>query len=130
METIVILSILVVVMYLLYISGLMTIKTMWRCIYAGSVRIWNQHGSARFSSCDGTMKNILRFRAARPYRFTFAPTLTQGKLRAEVLDAKKQLLLALDDRHPTGVVDAQRHARYYLVLHFENASGQYTLDWQ
>ena len=111
------------VMYRLYQSGLMVLNCKSALTYVGK----NRNLSASFTRCSGYTKRILRYSAAHTCRITLEQDVTRGVLQAEVYDARKKLLLTLDDTCRTGTFHAAPNARYTLVLRFHKADGSYEL---
>lgn len=114
--------------YLLYINGYMVINAKRAIMFVGSIR-GKDSCKARFSSCSGYMKRVIRFDESRSYNFVLVPELTEGELVVEILDSNKQNIMKLDayNRYANIVVDKKK--RYYLVFNFQSASGSYELDW-
>ena len=111
------------IMYRLYQSGLMVLNCKSALTYIGK----NRSLSASFTRCNGYTKRILRYTAARVCRVTLEQDLTAGCMQAEIYDARKNLLLTLDDTCRTGTFHAAPNARYTLVLRFHKADGSYEL---
>lgn len=121
---ILILFLLGAVFYVLYAEGLMAVNAKRAVLYVGTDR----GKKARFSSCTGYVKRVLRFREGREYRVAFACALTEGEVSLEILDRKRRPLLTLDRETPGGRILAERRKRYYLVVHYKSATGEYTIS--
>jgi hypothetical protein len=111
------------IMYRLYQSGLMILNCKSALTFVGK----NRGLSASFTGCSGYIKRVLRYPTARSCTFTLTQDLTAGCMQAEVYDARKNLLLTLDERRPSGAFLASANARYTLVFRFHKASGSYEL---
>ena len=117
------------VYWLLYSQGYLTLNMKSAITFVGSIK--GRDGcSARFTSCDGQMKRILRFPSDRTYLFTLDTNLTKGTLSVYLLDAKKEKLLALTPAVSTAAVKVEAGKKYILVFDFDNTSGSYNLKWQ
>ena len=112
------------VFYVLYAEGLMSINAKRAVLYVGTDR----GRKARFSSCSGYVKRVLRFKEGREYRVAFVCALTEGEVSLEILDRKRKPLLSLDRETPEGRILVERRKRYYLVVHYKSATGEYTIS--
>ena len=120
-----ILPLLAVIFYLLYINGYLVTSAKRAVLFVGSLR----GNKATFSSCTGYMRRIVRFRSSRTYRFLLDAELTKGEIVIELLDAARQQVVRLNSRSSSAAVSVEKGKRYYLVFHFQSASGKYTLSW-
>ena len=68
--------------------------------------------------------------ALYPIQFTFKGKISKGTVQAYVLGSNKIPELILDNDCPSGIVHAVKGQRYYLVIRFQNAAGEYTLSWK
>ncbi len=125
MKIIILFFIIAAAFYFLYSAGLMSIQSKRAVLFLGSV----SGKSARFSSCTGCIKRILRFRDSRSYRIFFNLELAGGDASAEILDSAKRTVLRLDSLVRSGSISVEKGKRYYLVLRFRSATGSYTLNW-
>ena len=121
----IILGIIGIAAYLLYISGFLTIQAKRAVLYVGSPR----GTKARFSSCSGYIRRIVRFKNSAAYRIVLDSELTAGDISAEFLDSAKQPVLRLNGRTRNGIINAEKRKRYYLVVCFRSATGSYALSW-
>jgi len=113
----------VLAMYLLYISGCGAISTKRAVMFIGSRR------GARFASCSGRIRRVLRFREAGVRTFVLDMELTGGDMHIELQDMDRQVILRLDGEKPSGQAEFKARARYYLAVYFESATGSYKIDW-
>lgn len=114
-----------IVVYVLYIRGILVVQSKRAVVYIGSLR----GNRARFSSCTGFTRRIIRFRDSRPYCVTFHSELTGGNVVLEILDSAKRTVLCLDGDTGSGTVQAEKGKRYYLVIRFQSATGNYDFCW-
>ena len=126
----IILVILGVLLYVLYDRGYLPVKSMSAIHFIGSMGAGTNKASAAFGSASGQIRRVLRFKESKPYEFTFKGKITKGSVQAYVLECNKIPDLVLDNDCPSGIVHAVKGQRYYLVIRFQNASGEYTLSWQ
>ena len=115
--------------YLLYINGILVLSNKRAAVFVGSIR-GKERCSARFCACSGQMRRVFRFEESMNYHFTFTNELSEGTLRVEVLDGKKNKLLVLDSDQSEGNIEVDKKKRYYLVFRFQSATGSYELAWK
>ena len=114
-----------VAFYLLYSNGYLAMASKRAVMYVGSKR----GKAAKFSSCSGYTKRIIKVQETKQYQFSFDCNLTAGTVLVEVLDASKKTILSLDETHRCAAVDMEKGKRYDLIVRFKAASGDYVLDW-
>ena len=114
-----------VAFYMLYSNGYLAMASKRAVMYVGSKR----GKAAKFSSCSGYTKRIIKVQETKQYRFSFDCNLTAGTILVEVLDASKKTILTLDKTHRCAAVDLEKGKRYDLIVRFKAASGDYVLDW-
>ena len=114
-----------VAFYLLYSNGYLAMASKRAVMYVGSKR----GKAAKFSSCSGYTKRIIKVQESKQYRFSLDCNLTAGTILVEVLDASKKPILSLDETHRCAAVDMEKGKRYNLIVRFKAASGDYVLDW-
>lgn len=112
-----------IVVCFLYRYGFMTIQMKRAVLYIGLPN------GARFSSCTGFAKRVLRLKSGKTYRITFEPALTDGDISAEIYDASKQTAVRLNSEISEGCIHAEKGKRYYLVIRFQSATGSYTFRY-
>ena len=93
--------------------------------FVGSLR----GNKAAFSSCNGYMKRIVRFKEDKSYSFVLEAELTKGEITVELLDSAKQPIMCLSSNNPRAALALEKNKRYYLVFRFSSATGKYTLSW-
>lgn len=119
-----------VLFYVLYDRGYMPVKSMSAIHFIGNMGAGTNKASAAFGSATGQIKRVLRFKESKPYEFTFKGKISKGTVQAYVLESNKIPKLVLDNECPAGTIYAVKGQRYYLVIRFQNASGEYTLSWK
>lgn len=124
--TILFLAALSVILYLQYRNGYIHVQSKRAVMYIGS--IGDRH--ATFTSCTGYTKRVVRFKESGKIRFTFLPELSAGSVTAEILDAKKQIVLRLSSAKANAEIPVEAKKMYYLVIRFQSATGSYQLDWE
>ena len=126
----IILVILGVLLYVLYDRGYLPVKSISAIHFIGNMSAGTNKASGAFGSASGQIRRVLRFKESKPYEFTFKGKITKGTVQAYVLESNKIPDLVLDNDCPSGIVHAVKDQRYYLVIRFQNASGEYTLSWK
>lgn len=124
LESIFIMATLVAVFYFLYINGYMIINAKRATLFFGK----NRGKYARFSSCSGFMKRVIRFKENREYEFHFETELEKGEVSIELWDNKQEKVLSMTNKGSQAVA-VERKKRYYLILRFESATGSYNIEW-
>lgn len=115
--------ILVGIFAFLYNQGYMVLKSTSAVAFIGSTR----GNSARFTSCSGYMKRIIRFRADGTYTFLLDAELSKGDMSVELLDSTKQKIMLLDCANRSAFITVEKKKKYYLVINFKSATGRYAL---
>ena len=121
----VLLAVMAVLFYILYINGYMVWNSKRALMYVGSA--WGRKAS--FTSCSGYTKRVIKFEEDKCYHFDLQLELTKGDATVEILDSKKQCLLRLGQNVVQGDIVVEKGKRYYMIVRFKAASGQYTVDW-
>ena len=85
---------------------------------------------AKFTSCNGYMKRIVKLKGESNYRFSLYCRLTSGNITVELLDRDKQSMIQLNEFISQGNLSVNRTGRYTLNLRFHSASGEYELNWR
>lgn len=118
-----------VLLYVLYDRGYLPVKSMSAIHFIGNMGTGTNKASATFGSATGQIRRVLRFKESKPYEFTFKGKISKGTVEACVLESNKIPELVLNDECPSGTIHAVKGQRYYLVIRFQNARGEYTLTW-
>lgn len=119
-----------VLLYALYDRGYLPVKSMSAIHFIGSMGAGTNKTSATFGSATGKITRVLRFKESKPYEFVFKGKVTKGTVQACVLESSKIPDLVLDSECPSGTVHAVKGQRYYLVIQFQNATGEFSLTWK
>ena len=107
----------------LYNSGYMVFKSMRSVSFVGSMK--GNH--AKFTSCTGYIKRIVRFRTDGTYTYVLDADLGKGDMSVELLDSAKQKMMQLNCDNPSACITVEKKKKYYLVISFKSATGRYTL---
>lgn len=107
----------------LYNQGYMVVKSYSAVIFIGSTK----GTGASFTSCNGYLKRIVRFKADGMYTFLLDAELSKGDLSVELLDSAKQKILQLNCVNRRASVTVEKRQKYYLVVNFKSATGRYAL---
>lgn len=110
--------------YFLYFNGFGEFSNKSALMYISSV------SGARFTSCTGTIKRVLKFKESKVFTFILDLNLSKGKLVVELLDKDKCPVLTLSDSNPVGRIEVTAKQRYYLVFKYQSATGNYSLRWE
>ena len=124
-KVMILLIIIGIIFYLLYINGLFAIQLKGAILYVGSL----SGNKAKFVSCTGYTKRIIRFEEDKTYRMVLNTELSVGGLSITILDSEKNSLFSLDKDIQNGFIYAEKGKRYYLIVRFQSATGNYTLKW-
>lgn len=125
LKSILILALMVAAFYILYINGYMIINAKKATLFLGKER----GKYARFASCSGYMKRVIRFKESREYEFCFETELEKGEVSIELWDNKQEKVLFLTNQGSQTVM-LESKKRYYLILRFVSATGSYRVDWK
>ena len=124
-KTVLLLLALGCVLYLLYINGYLVTNRKKAVMYIETRR--GTH--ATFSACTGYTKRMVRFKESRLYHFTLSSELTKGKLSVELLHSEKHQIMCLNENQRNADLAIDKNKRYYLVVRFHSATGNYALHW-
>ena len=115
--------------YLLYVNGYMIINAKRAVMFVGSIR-GNGKCKASFSTCDGYMKRVIRFKENKTNNFNLKCQLSTGTLFVELLDSNKQKIMNLNNNYQSANINVERNKKYYLVFKFQSVTGNYELSWK
>ena len=119
-------AILAAIYYLLYINGILAINSKRAVRFVGK-----DHGnSASFSSCDETIKRVVKFPESRQYTFVLNSELSKGQMNVELFDFEKKHMFRLTQGDSKKTADIQKGKRYYLVFNFKYASGKFDFHYE
>ena len=126
-ETVLLISVLTVIFaglfVFLYNQGYMIVKSTSAVSFVGSAN----GSSARFSSCSGYIKRIVRFKDDATYTFILDADLSKGDMSVELLDSAKQRIMQLNCASNRASIAVEKKKKYYLVFNFKSATGNYAL---
>ena len=125
LQSILILAAMAAVFYILYINGYMIMNAKKATLFFGKER----GKYARFTSCSGYMKRVIRFKENREYEFSFETELEKGEVSIELWDNKQEKMLSMTNQGSQTVI-LESKKRYYLILRFVSATGSYHVDWK
>jgi len=114
--------------YVLWINGYLIKSRKTSLLFVGSLRPQNKC-KLKFIDCNGYIKKVVKIRESRNYKFTFNSNITDGYVTAELQDVNRRILLQLDKDNPESAVKLEKNYRYYLVLRFVKAGGEFDLTW-
>ena len=127
MEEVIMLIVLSVVMLgvfvFLYNQGYMVSKSIRSVVFIGSAK----GNRAKFTSCTGYIKRVIRFKEDGTYTFVLDAELSEGDMSVEVLDSTKQKIMQLNCSNPNASITVVKNKKYYLVINFKSATGRYAL---
>ena len=107
----------------LYNSGYMVVKSLSAVTFIGSPK----GTGARFTSCNGSIKRIVRFRESGTLHYFLDAELSKGDMFVEILDSDKQSIMKLDRENNHASITVECKKKYYLIAKFISATGQYSL---
>lgn len=122
-KAVLLIIILVGVFVFLYNQGYMVLNSKSAVSFVGSAR----GNSARFTSCSGYMKRIVRFKADGTYTFILDAELSKGDMSVELLDSAKHKVMKLNCANRSASVTVEKKKKYCLVINFQSATGRYAL---
>lgn len=115
--------------YFLYVNGYLTINSKKAIRFIGSIR-GNGRCVARFKSCDGYLKRVVRFKENRTYNFFLDCEMYKGYMTVELWDKNKHKLICLKDNMQNAGVNVQKKKSYYLIFRFKAATGSFDFSWR
>ena len=127
MEKVVLLVVLAVAMLtvfiFLYNQGYLISKSIRAVTFVGSAK----GNRAKFSSCSGYIKRVIKFKEDGRYTFVLDAELSKGDMSVELMDSSKQKIMQLNPINRRASVPVEKQKKYYLVIHFKSATGRYAL---
>lgn len=122
-KAVLLIIILLCVFIFLYNQGHLVIKSTSAVFFFGSAR----GNSARFTSCNGYMKRIVRFKADGTYTFLLDAELSKGDMSVALFDSAKEKIMELNCAARSASITAKKKEKYCLVIKFKSATGRYAL---
>ena len=107
----------------LYNQGYMVLKSISAVTFIGATK----GNGAKFTSCSGVLKRIVRFKADGTYTFVLDAELSKGNMSVELMDAAKQSIMQLNGSNRSASVTVEKQKKYYLIVNFKSATGRYAL---
>lgn len=107
----------------LYNQGYMIVKSTSAALFIGSAK----GNSARFTSCSGYIKRIVKFKDDGTYNFFLDADLSKGDMSVELFDSAKQKIMQLNCANRSASIAVEKKKKYYLVFNFKSATGRYAL---
>lgn len=117
-----------VLCYILWVNGYMVLNKKRAVLFSGSI-LGKSRCKVRFLSCNGFVKKVMKFSDSRSYQFDLNNHIAKGDVSIEILNKNKEIILKLTPSNHTGILDVNKKERYYLVLKFDKADGEYELTW-
>jgi len=118
----------IILFYVLWINGYLIKSSKTSLVFIGSLRRHNRC-KLRFKCCNGHIKKVIKIRESRNYEFTFNSNIRKGHVTAEIQDKSKKILLQLSKDNPKSAIRLEKNNRYFLVIRFANADGEFDLAW-
>ncbi len=112
----------------LYLTGLMPVRVMRSAVFVGSGSWRDRCFGASFTRCTGSIHRMFRVKESRSYSFRLSGHVQQGTVQA-VLTSNGVAVLTLAGDRPTATLPLERGKFYRLSLVFQQASGDYQLEW-
>ena len=85
---------------------------------------------ARFLSCSGVTKRVIRLPRSRRYQFVFSSNTTKGSVSVEIYGTQNALMATLNNEQPCLIISTEEKTGYRVVTKFKNADGEYRLIWK
>lgn len=85
---------------------------------------------ARFLSCSGVTKRVIRLPRSRRYQFVFSSNTTKGSVCVEIYGTQNALMATLNNEQPCLIISTEEKTGYRVVTKFKNADGEYRLIWK
>lgn len=108
---------------LLYSSGYMVVKSLSAVTFIGS----SKGTGAQFTSCNGSIKRIVRFKESGTFQYYLDAELSKGDMFVEILDSSKQSIMKLTRENNHASISVEDKKKYYLVVNFLSATGRYSI---
>ena len=121
------LAVFAVFIYLLYRQGFAVTKSIAAILFI--FRPERQADRVSLDTCTGWVRHVGWFHESRIYEFYLNCQLSNGDAEVTLLNSQVQALLRLNRNQPTGVIELEKKARYYLQWDFQRATGKCELCW-
>ncbi len=123
-------ALLVLLFYVAYINGFLSINAKFATLFMESWVKGKNGSRARMIGCKGYIKRVIKFKENREYRFLLQVGLLKGAMSVEIQNKQKETILELDPAVPEKVMEMKKGERYYLILRFIDAEGDYIFTWE
>lgn len=119
-------------MYILYRSGFAVMNRKYALLYTEYPRMGKRRSciEARFLSCSGVTKRVIRLPRARRYQFVFSSNTTKGSVCVEIYGTQNALMATLNNEQPCLIISTEEKTGYRVVTKFKDADGEYRLIWK
>lgn len=126
-----IMTAIICLIYILYLNGFAVVNRKSALFYIGSPRLGQRKNciEAKFVSCNGTIKRVIRLSPWKRYRFAFSSSTTKGAVSIEIYGKKKEMIAVLNNEHPCTFISTEERTNCRVVTKFMKADGQYKLIW-
>lgn len=114
--------------YCLYVSGFLVINSKRAIMFVGSIK-GKKSCHAKFISCSGSMKRVIRFKKDQIYQLKLNLELEKGDVQVKILNSLKQTVVTLNKNQMTANIEVDEKERYYLIFEFKSATGKYDFQW-
>lgn len=121
MNAVMIILLLLLALFVLYQCGLITFDIKRSTVYIATQLC----SRARYRSCTGTVRRILRFREAKDVSFSLNASLEKGTVTVEISGGAQHLLL--DAENSSGTLSVRPGVKYTQVIRFSDATGEHTI---
>lgn len=111
-----------------YPPGMMIYKSIAAVVFIFSPGFDRDFATLR--SCSGWVEHVLYYPGAGEYQFFLGCPFAKGSAWVELRDAKKQVVLRLDQTSGRGRAELSAEGGYVLHWEFMDASGKCELGWQ
>ena len=119
-------------MYILYRSGCAVMNRKYALLYTEYPRMGKRRNciEARFLSCSGVTKRVIRLPRSRRYQFIFSSNTTKGSVCVENYGTQNALMATLNNEQPCLIISTEEKTGCRVVTKFKNADGEYRLIWK
>ena len=107
----------------LYNRGYMVVKSLSAVTFIGSPK----GTGAKFTSCSGYFKRIVRFQESGTLSYYLDAELSKGDILVELLDSGKHSIMKLNRENNHASITVESKKKYYLVVNYISATGRYSL---
>lgn len=130
MEIVGFIAVIALLFYLAYLNGFLSINAKFATLFMESWVKGKNGSRARMIGCKGYIKRVIKFKENREYRFELQVGLLKGTMSVEIQNRQKETVLELDPAVSEAVLEMKKGERYYLILRFADAEGDYIFTWE